>query len=102
MRVRVNETGYDDSPGGVNDFTIGVNHFFDLASRAGLNDASVANEHCAVVDDPQFAHFSARTRAPWPGQRHKLRSPDDGKRSFHKFRTENVAGSVKRSTYQTS
>src|SRR5262245_39361086 len=83
MRMRVDETGHDHSTAGVNDFAIGVNQGLDLAARARLNDAPVANEHRAIFDARRFAHFCPDARATRPGQRDELGSPDYGKRFIH-------------------
>src|SRR5262249_44875781 len=72
VRVRVNETGHDDSTGGVNDLAISVNQLFDLAPRAGLNNAPVTKEHRAVADDRQITHLLLDARTARPGQRDKL------------------------------
>ena len=75
MRVRVDEPRHHHSMTGVDD--LGGLRFHVAARTDSLDDAAF-DQHGAILDDSEVAHFGNNTRTRWAGESHQLRAADDG------------------------
>src|SRR5579871_2662203 len=74
MRVRVDEAGHHDAISGVDNCHIAPNP----GTRTHPFDSPVRNQHRAIGNDCEIAHFGSGARACRTSQRYQLRAIDNG------------------------
>ena len=77
MRVRIDKSRQHNASASINDLRA-ARFLFDLIARTDCLDLAVADEHSAIVNDPERRQLCPDTRALWSAQRDELRSVQDG------------------------
>ena len=75
--MRVDESWHDHFISGVDDFGRQI----DFAARSDVRDDAVADDHNAVADHTQLAHFIADTRSSGTCDRHQFGNINDSERA---------------------
>src|SRR5256885_2199352 len=72
MRVRINESGKDDTPAKIDNLRA-TGFLFDFVTLSDDVDLAVANQHSAIANDSELGQFLADARTFRARQRDELR-----------------------------
>jgi hypothetical protein len=68
MRVRIHKSRQHNTPSGVDNLRV-ARVLLDLIARRDRSDLAVTNQHSAIGNDCQLAHFRANARSLRSSQR---------------------------------
>src|SRR5260370_42462163 len=78
VRVRVHKSGHHEAVAGIDNGALFFDQGFDFGPRTYSLDAALFDEHGAIVNDGEAAHFNTGARAMRSSERDELGTTQDG------------------------